>query len=387
MANYLSNINKYYLFNIIRALELTVSIFVLFLLSNHLTMIQVMFLESLFITAVLLLEVPSGAFADIYGRKLSLALAMIFSSISYALFGLGSAFFGFFIAQMIMAISWALTSGADSALIYDSLKEEFQEKEYAHVFGVASFLSMFVFAFSALLSGFLAIYLEYSTIFFITAAIFFSGFLISLTFKEPPVHKKVHEKHYLQHLKEAIKFSYTHKSVRNLIIYYGLFAALSHLTWFILQPYYKEPGIVGVATFLYFITAAIGTLFANKIIKNVKENPLLLWLLFISSISFMGIFFVDKLTALVLISIMSFACGVRDIVVSEGINKHTDSHHRATVISLQSMSKSVMYAIFAPIIGFFTDVFSAEAAFLMMGMSLFIFMVYYFLLSRIAKSA
>jgi hypothetical protein len=71
---YESNIWKFYLFKIVGAMELTISIFVLFLLTNNLSMTQVMTLETIFIAIVLLLEVPSGAFADLFGRKFSVSL-------------------------------------------------------------------------------------------------------------------------------------------------------------------------------------------------------------------------------------------------------------------------------------------------------------------------
>jgi MFS family permease len=348
---YESNIWKFYLFKIVGAMELTISIFLLFLLANNLSMTQVMTLETIFIAIVLLLEVPSGAFADLFGRKLSVALAMLCASIGFVIFGFGTNYWIFLIAQIFIAFGWALNSGADSALIYDSLKEIKEESKYVKIYGKGSFLQLFTYAGSALISGFLAVYLGYRNLFFITAIIFFISFIIGLTFKEPPIHKKVHEKNYFKHLIEAIRFSYNHKVVRNLIIYFGMFAALGHLTWFLIQPFYEQSTlpkyIVGIATFLYFVTAGLGNLTAEKFIKRIKEEKLLIIILLIASLSFIGIFFVNKLFALLLISLMSFVCGVRDIFVNKGINEHTDSHYRATVVSIQSMSKSLMYAIFA----------------------------------------
>jgi hypothetical protein len=82
---------------------------------------------------------------------------------------------------------------------------------------------------------------------------------------------------------------------------------------------------------------------------------------------------------------MSFACGVRDLVVNKGINANISSHQRATIISIQGMSKSLMYMIFAPIIGYMTDVYSATTAFLAMGIGLFIFFMYYFIMILINR--
>ncbi len=387
---YQANIWKFYLIKIISSLELTISIFVLFLLANKLSMTEIMSLETIFIIIVLLLEVPSGAFADLYGRRISVGLALLSASIAFVIFGVGSDYWVFLVAQVFSALSWALTSGADSALLYDSLKELGVEERYPKIFGRGNFYSLVTLSVMALASGLLGMMLGYRILFFITGGVYFLGFLASFTFKEPPIHKRIHESDYFEHLKTAIKFSFRHKVVRNLIIYYGIFAALGHLTWFLIQPFYKQSTlpkyIVGVATAIYFITAGLGNLTAEKFIKHIEEEKLLVGILLIASLSLIGIFFVNHWVTLILISTMSFACGVRDVFVDKGINEHTDSHRRATVVSVQSMSKSLMYAVFAPLIGYFTDVFSASAAFLMMGIGLLLFFIYYLVMRLVSKN-
>jgi len=180
MANvYEANIWKFYLFKIVSTMDLTVSTFVLFLLGNNLSMTQVMTLQTIFVAIVFILEVPSGVFADLFGRKLSLALAMLCASISYIIFGFGTNYWTFLIAMVVIAFCWALTSGADSALLYDSLKEVKKEKQYAKIFGKGNFYSLLNWAILALVGGFLAIYLGYRVLFLISAFLFFHWFYCS----------------------------------------------------------------------------------------------------------------------------------------------------------------------------------------------------------------
>ena len=380
VKNYSSNIWKYYLFIIFGRIELTVSIFVLFFLANNLNMTQVMILETIFTIALFFFEIPSGAFADKVGRKTSLVLSNLSLCISFVIFGLGNSFFAFMIAQIFTALFWALKSGADSAFIYDSLKELKREKEYSKIFGIGSSIWMFILASLGLVSTYLSTYLGFRMLFFISAGFFFIGFLIALTFKEPPIHKHLQEPNYFKHIGNALKFTYNHKIVRNLIIYYGLFAALSHLTYFLIQPYYNfsdlSINVLGIAITCYFLFAGFGYLSAQYFINKFTQNKLLFTLLFLGTISFISIYFFSPIIAIIFISLMSFVSGVRDIFIEKGIHAHTDSHHRATVISIQSMSRSIMYAVFAPLIGLFTDIYSPAAAFLMMGIGLFIFLIY-----------
>ncbi|MCK5107212.1 MAG: MFS transporter [Nanoarchaeota archaeon] len=383
--NYESNIKKFYWLKFLQGLDLLVAVYVLFMLANKISMTQLMILETILIAVVLLMEVPSGAFADLYGRKTSLVISMFLASISFILFGFGRTYFVFLIAQILMALSWAAETGADSALIYDSLKEHKKEKQFSKIFGKGGFIVQITWAVVGLISVFLAIKLGYRPLFFITAGIWLIGGFIALTFKEPPIHKTSKDRNYFKHLREGVKFSYQHKTVKNLIIYYGMFAAFTHLAWFLIQPYYDFSTLpkyfTGIAMFLYFGICSLGYLFAEKFVKKIKEERALLVLLLTCAISFIGFFFINKFLGLILIATMSFASGVRDVVVLNGINKHTDSSHRATVISVQSVSKSLMYAIFAPLLGYFTDIFTVEAAFLLMGISLFIFFLYYLFLS------
>ena len=375
-----SNIWKIYFSSFFGTIELYGAVFVLFLLSNDLTMTEVMILETIFTVAIFFLEIPSGAFADRIGRKWSLALSGLFAALSFYVFGIGTIFWTFLIAQILIAASWAFNSGARSALIYDTLKELKQEKKYGKIFGRMYSIEMITLGFANLIGGFIAENTNYRYLFFISAIFALIGSLFNLSMKEPQIHKHLQEQNYFKHLKSAIKFSFSHKIIRNLIIYFGTFAALGHLLYFVVQPYYDYAGFserfIGFAEFIYFGMSAVGAWMAWRLIKRVSEKKLLYLLLGVMGLAMTALSVVGKMWALVLIGIITFTEGVRNIFIDEEINKYTDSHHRATVISVKSMSKSIIYAIAAPLIGFVMDVYSPEAAFLMMGIGLMVFLVY-----------
>jgi MFS family permease len=372
--NYNSNIWKYYVFKLLMSIEVTIAIFVLFMLSNNLTMKQVMFLEVIFITTIFLLETPSGAFADLFGRKTSIIIASFCAAIGYILFSLGDNFFEFLIANCILSVCWAFNSGADSAFLYDTLKKLKKEKQYVKVLSKTRALHIFSLGIISIASGFLAIQFGYRILFLITAIFFFFAGIFGFSFIEPPINKKLQEKNYLNHLKKAIKFTYQNKTIRNLIIYYGPFAAMGHLTWFVIQPFYDSSNLpkalIGVAVSMYLIPFGLGYLSSNFFIKRIKPKQLLYSLIFLSSF-----YFVNPIIAISLLFIMSFLCGIRDVFIETEINIHTKSHHRATVLSVQNMSKSTMYAIFSFVIGFVTDLFNPTITFTVMGLILLFFSI------------
>jgi len=93
---YRSNIWKYYFYKLFTSLEITVPIYVLFLLENNLSMTQVMILQSFYTFLIFIFELPSGVFADLYGRKNSLIFSSIFLTLAFITFGIGKFYFVFF---------------------------------------------------------------------------------------------------------------------------------------------------------------------------------------------------------------------------------------------------------------------------------------------------
>lgn len=381
--NYKSNIWKYYLSKILGSLELTAAFWALFLMAKGFSMTNIMILEVIFMTLTLLLEVPSGAFADLFGRKISLFISSIAITIAFILFGIGTNFTTILIAEILMAFCYSFHSGADSAFIYDSLKEIKKEKQYSKIYGRAEFIAISTLSISSFIGVIISQFIGMKLLFFITSLFFFMWGLSVLTFNEPPIHKKLKDRNYIKHLKNAIKFTLEHKTIRNLIIYYGLFAALGHLSWFVLQPYFisQEIGFyfLGIGMLFYFFPFGIGLLLADKLIKKTRNiispKNLLYILLLASGISFIAASLLNPIIGMIPIAIMSFTCGIRDIFISKEINIHTGSHHRATVLSIQNISKGIMYAIFAPLIGITIDFAGPSVTLMSMGIVLLIFLI------------
>ena len=98
--------------------------------SAHLSPEAVLRLEALYFSAMVLLEVPSGYFSDVVGRRLTLLLSALAMVAAYTLFLVGSGFWIFALAQVLLAAGFAFNSGTDTALLYDSLAALKQTAQY-----------------------------------------------------------------------------------------------------------------------------------------------------------------------------------------------------------------------------------------------------------------
>ncbi len=377
---YDANIWKFYFYKVFTSLELTVPIYVLFLLANNLSMTQVMLLQSFYTFLIFFFEIPSGVFADLYGRKKSLILASFFLTLAFLVFGLSQIYFSFFLAVSLWAIAQSFRSGADQALLFDSLKMTKKTELFARYSGRSNSLEMLVLGFSAITGGIIANYFGNRILFFLSAILFFISVLIAFSFKEPLFHKKIIEKKYIIHLKESIKFSLQHRIVRNFIIFFAFFGSFAYLLYFLIQPLFNQGPdakiIVGVAVSGYFLFCALGSFLSEKFIKRIRDGWLVLLIVLISALAFIFISFVNIWIGLIMVFINSFVVGVAGILTNDKINQNTESFHRATVLSVLNLLQKLIYAIMAPFIGYIADVYTLKATFLMVGIVLLIFLLY-----------
>jgi len=114
-------------------------VFTILFLDFGLTLSQFAVLNAVWAGSIVLMEVPSGALADIWGRRKLLILASVLMIIEMLLLcivprGYPRLLFAAFLANRILSgIAEAAASGADEAIAYDSLKTEGQVENWDQV--------------------------------------------------------------------------------------------------------------------------------------------------------------------------------------------------------------------------------------------------------------
>jgi MFS family permease len=80
-------------------------------------------------------EVPSGALADRFGRRPSLAVGALVQAVGYASWVVFPGFLGFAVGFVAWGLGSALASGAQEALLHDGLASVGAAEHYARVQG------------------------------------------------------------------------------------------------------------------------------------------------------------------------------------------------------------------------------------------------------------
>jgi len=96
-----------------------------------LTLAQMLSLNAWFMAWNFAFEIPTGAVADFFGRKWSLVLAAVITASACVIYTIGPRWEVFLVGEVIFALGYTLVSGADEALLYDSLAADGREGEAA----------------------------------------------------------------------------------------------------------------------------------------------------------------------------------------------------------------------------------------------------------------
>jgi MFS family permease len=360
-----TNINKYYLFQFFDSLAFFGPVIVLFWQSNGLNMTQIMLLQSIYSVGVVLLELPTGAFADRYGKKTSLIIGGLIWTVGLFWYGASHSFWQFAIGEITCGIGAAFVSGADRAYLHQLLLSDNQENSFKKVEGRARGIIQVAQAIASLFGGFIGS-ISYGWTLFATAIATFTSSLVGLTFPNTKVKLANENKpSYFQIIKESIYLVKNHQSLLWLTLF---FAAFNGLLWplnFYVQPYFKMLKIpVYLFGFIYMsfnLISAYGSTTTYWFEKKFKQKIFLIMsIIVISSLFLISIF--PSIYIIPLLSLFITFVFINQTIISDYVLKIIPSDKAATVLSFQSLIRRLAYVIIGPILGMTYDIFGIRIA-------------------------
>ena len=380
--NIRSTIWRYYAHNFLRQLAFFSAVLVPFFTEwGRISLFQVQLLQSWFTLWLFLLEVPTGAVADFVGRKYSLALGALITVVGALVYGSVPRFEFFLLGEFLFAAGMALTSGADQALLYDSLVEANKEGESKSVFAKAHTFTLLGVMFSAVIGSFIAMKFGLNAPMLFSAIPFFLASLIALTFQEPKVHQNVSEsKRYIEILKKGFSFFYHHKPLRIMALDAVIVAAGGYFVIWLYQPLLQSMNIpLFYFGFGHVLLTGTEILIASNFIRIEKflksGRAYFRYTALLTALPFFFVALFPNLATIGLFIALSGGFGMTRIeLMSAYMNKHIPSEQRATVLSSISMLRRFTLMLLNPVVGFVASVSLPTALILVGLLPLFIFM-------------
>ena len=321
------------------------------------SLLEIGVLESIFHIVSFCFEIPSGVFADVFGRKTTLVISQTVSLASCIIMILSQDFLSVAFSMGLNALSYNLSSGTREALAYDSLKLFEKEDQYTTFAATETMLYKTTTSFATLLAG-LALYLGYKKAY--TIDLVFQLFTVILAlelFEIQSVGSHKHKKivYRIEHvITGSIQFLTSNKKARFLMLTSSLISSLSILVVFFLQAKLPMTGLnttmLGPALFLIGTGAALGA----KMVSNYPHIPYR-FVIIICSIG-VGFSFAVMFTSNTFLMIIGgFLGSLVDNFLSVKtdilLNQMIPSDQRATLVSVNSFLFSMIMIVLSTFTG------------------------------------
>jgi MFS family permease len=372
MSDYAGNVRKIYLYQACTNLMLFMPVWIVFMQVERdltLTQVTVMLGASWLVSAFA--EVPTGALADTVGRRTSLLIGTVLVAGGTALVAFLPGYWLIFGAYLVWSVGLALQSGADMALLYDTLRTAGREDEYEHVAGRSFAIMQLAQGVSSVAGGLLAgiaLHLPLVATSVCTAA----GLVFLLALREPPA-AHTERRSYRRTLAEAADLVRRRRGLRPLMLFGATLGVVPWLLAFVLfQPYLDARAVpiawFGVLFLLLRLAGVTGSRLGPRVIARdarprwLTTVPLLFGVLFVlmAVVPAWGM-------AFALMLVVGFLQGCLRPVLSDLLNQRLEARVRATVLSLQSLLLTLAVAVLQPAAGLVADLTGPATAFLLLA--------------------
>lgn len=309
----------------------------------------------------LLLELPSGALADLIGRKKTVMIGRICGVIGFILYSVSNNFWMFLVANIFYHANWAFESGALPALLYDSLKENGKEKEWYQKTEANTFFWCTIgMAIASVIGGYLYrfnIHLPYAV-----SAVAAVGALIGALFLEEPdldTQKFTFRNYIRQNVEGAMHIVHSKLigaiSLFSIIIDFIAYVGL----WYLYEPRLAEGGFAAASMgFLVagtYLIRALGTKLIPVVTGKLSDRHVPLFLAGIQTIGSGLSYFEGRVGAISSVYMRKFSDGFRRPILARLQNDQMDSQYRATALSAIALCSNLLISIAGLFVGGMQD--------------------------------
>ncbi len=372
----LANVRLIYIFQGLVNASLWMPIWIVFLNTDrHLPFGQIYLIAGIGWVVQAMAEIPTGALADTYGRKVTLIVGGLTLSVGLIMLATLSGLGGLLIAYLFWAAGNAFISGTDTAMLYDSAAGAGVEDEFT---GMASTSFQILLAAQAIgsISGSLLAAIDLRIPIVVTAALTLAATGVVFTMTEPP--RQQQDSTSIAHtLRTATTFVRRHPRVFSLLTYTALLSGTAFFVPFVLfQPVMQDQGVavgwLGVLFTGLRLAALAGSRYGPRLILT---DNLVTWVWLMPALMATGFIAVAVshpwwLTFLAMIFLAAANAAIRPALTTV-LNRRVSGTVRATVMSLQGLTMTVFIAALHPAVGAVADAFSPSGAFVFLAATCF----------------
>lgn len=329
------------------------------LISKGASLSNLSIILGLYALTVILLELPSGIFADVYGRKKTFVASLVMFVVSFSILLIGKGFVVLCIVMMLYGVGRAFASGSFDALFIDYYIDNYGKDKMHSITTRLSVLEALGLSAGALTGGlfpyisknFLSLTGMYDLNIIIRIILTAILIIISVIFISDATIEEDRQPSIKQQIKISSSFVFENKTVLCIFLSVfstGFFLSALETYWqphiITLMPDNSKTWLLGIMAFLYLGSAMTGSILFNKSFKKHKYNIRKSYIILRSLLAAFLIF--TALQTNIPIFIISYASiyllfGMATIPEGMILNSETPNNIRASVLSVNSFTMQI----------------------------------------------
>jgi len=322
-----------------------------------LSLAEILLLQAIFSLATLVMEFPSGYISDRTGYRFALNLACLLGITGWATYTFAGSFTGVLIAELQLGASYAFISGADSALLYETLHCEGREEHYAKYDGRMTAWAQAGEAIGAVGAGILYGWFPLLP-FILQIGIWVAALAICRNLKDIPVPAR----ETISHLREAADITrkaFSQPGIRYTILLAALLGLSSFYPVWLIQPYMQTLNVplswFGPIWAVANLCVSFGSIISHRVQFHLgaRGTPVLLLALVVAG--YAGLAFSQVIWGFAFYFLLTIMRGIQGPFLRLALQKQSARHERASILSLKSLIFRLGFVITGPLVGILAD--------------------------------
>lgn len=365
------NINLSYIFSFLIGLAFVIPIWVMYN-RRILSFSQIALFSAIGYGVTTFLELPTGALADLIGRRKTIIIGWILIGSATIYLGFADSIFDFLLSEILIAIGSALDSGAKTALIFDSLKELDKKQEFPKYMAKSGFIHRLGLSIGSLLGG----YLYQSWIglpYLLQGLVRLLAIILLLYMIEPKIDtEKFSLRTYLKQTKDGFKQLFQSPYMIKLSIFYTLVGGITwSIIYYFAQPFATDLGFSAIEqswifSAIFLLTSALLVAMTSQK-RFLTRNRVYLGFPLVMVAALLPGKWYEPIGGVVAIFLLQLAGSAKFTFLDHYANKEFLSKYRATAISALNMLVSLFYIVIVTIGGPIQDTHSTQLVFTLLG--------------------
>ena len=334
-----------------------VPVIVPFFTAKGLSLAEIFYLQAVFATVIVLLETPSGYFADLFGRRTALLLGSAIHGCGFLMLNFADGFFSLMLFEIALGVSTSLLSGADLALLYDSRKALETEEISGHSKGIAhlGMARSIAEGVGALLGGALAM-ISFDLMVLVQSAGAWMCLLLALFIVEPPFRDQSHSAEGVRIINVIRHLLQSDMMLRQIVIAIPLYSLATFNVIWLIQPYWEQQGLTlavfGVLWCVQSLTAAAAMRFGFSVERRLGASGALVVIGLLPVIAQFGMAWFSGWIGIGIALLLFVGRGLQQVILVNALNCRVSGEFRATANSFTSFLFRLSFIVSGPLLGY-----------------------------------